>query len=145
MLAAIFWCLCWFRFLVVSQLCCGGLAALWWCVQSALTVFRDVLGVLFMSWWCVCGVLAVFRGGVFVSPLQQPSLLEASNAAWPCFAWQAWHFVTFNTCVVPYFVWQAQYFCDVFRRCVAFSGGAQQFGDCDRHFASQARHFRRVL
>ena len=66
MLAAIFWCLCWFRFLVVSQLCCGGLVALWWCVQSALTVFRDVLGVLLMSWWCVCGVLAVFRGGVFV-------------------------------------------------------------------------------
>ena len=42
------------------------LVALWWCVQSALTVFGDVLGVLLMSWWCVFGVLAVFRGGVFV-------------------------------------------------------------------------------
>ena len=38
------------------------------------------------------------------------------------FAWQAWHFVTFR-CVLQRvenrFAWQAQYFCDVFRRCVA--------------------------
>jgi hypothetical protein len=27
--------------------------------------------------------------------LQGGLLLEASNAAQPCFVWQAWHFVTF--------------------------------------------------
>ena len=38
------------------------------------------------------------------------------------FAWQAWHFVTFSrVCksVESRFVWQAQYFCVVFRRRVA--------------------------
>ena len=44
------------------------------------------------------------------------------------FAWQAWHFVTFRRVlerVESRFAWQAQYFCDVFRRCVAvFVAGA---------------------
>ena len=44
------------------------------------------------------------------------------------FAWQAWHFVTFRRvlrCVESRFAWQAQYFCDVFKRCVAvFVAGA---------------------
>ena len=44
------------------------------------------------------------------------------------FAWQAWHFVTFRRVlqrVGNRFAWQAQYFCDVFRRCVAvFVAGA---------------------
>ena len=44
------------------------------------------------------------------------------------FAWQAWHFVTFRRVlqrVENRFAWQAQYFSDVFRRCVAvFVAGA---------------------
>ena len=44
------------------------------------------------------------------------------------FAWQAWHFVTFRHVlqrVENRFAWQAQYFCVVFRRCVAvFVAGA---------------------
>ena len=44
------------------------------------------------------------------------------------FAWQAWHFVTFRHVlqrVENRFAWQAQYFGDVFRRCVAvFVAGA---------------------
>ena len=44
------------------------------------------------------------------------------------FAWQAWHFVTFRRVlqrVENRFAWQAQYLCDVFRRCVAvFVAGA---------------------
>ena len=59
------------------------------------------------------------RGGQF---------LEVSNFSLPRFAWQAWHFVTFRGVlqrVESRFVWQAQYFCDVFRRCVAvFVAGA---------------------
>ena len=43
---------------------------------------------------------------------------------WSCrFAWQAWHFVTLRHVsrrVQNRFVWQAQYFCYIFRRCVAF-------------------------
>ena len=43
---------------------------------------------------------------------------------WSCrFAWQAWHFVAFQHVsrrVKNRFVWQAQYFCYIFRRCVAF-------------------------
>ena len=44
------------------------------------------------------------------------------------FAWQAWHFVTFRRVlerVESRLAWQAQYFCDVFRICVAvFVAGA---------------------
>ena len=63
--------------------------------------------------------------------LQRWSFLEVSDVwllrfAWH--AWQAWHFVTFRRVlqrVESRFAWQAQYFCDVFRRCVAvFVAGA---------------------
>ena len=53
-----------------------------------------------------------------------------SVTLWTCqklcscrFAWQAWHFVTFQHVsrrVQNRFVWQAQYLCYIFRRCVAF-------------------------
>ena len=60
--------------------------------------------------------------------LQRWSFLEVSDVSLLRFAWQAWHFVTFR-CVLQRvenrFAWQAQYFCDVFRRCVAvFVAGA---------------------
>ena len=72
----------------------------------------------------------------------QPSATVRVRTVWPClwevlqegsflevsFAWQAWHFVTFSNVlqrVENRFVWQAQYFCDVLRRCVAdFVAGA---------------------
>ena len=50
------------------------------------------------------------------------SFLEVSDVSLLRFAWQAWHFVTFRRVlqrVESRFAWQAQYFCDVFRRCVA--------------------------
>ena len=46
------------------------------------------------------------------------SLLEVAHVALLRFAWQTWHFVTFRRVlqrVESRFVWQAQYFCDVFR------------------------------
>ena len=56
------------------------------------------------------------------------SFLEVSDVSLLRFAWQAWHFVTFRRVlqrVENRFAWQAQYFCDVFRRCVAvFVAGA---------------------
>ena len=55
--------------------------------------------------------------------LQRWSFLEVSDVSLLCFAWQVWHFVTFRRVlqrVESRFAWQqAQYFCDVFRRCVA--------------------------
>ena len=60
--------------------------------------------------------------------LQRWSVLEVSDVSLLRFAWQAWHFVTFRRVlqrVENRFAWQAQYFCDVFRRCVAvFVAGA---------------------
>ena len=60
--------------------------------------------------------------------LQRWSFLEVSDVSLLRFAWQAWHFVTFRGVlerVESRFAWQAQYFCDVFRRCVAvFVAGA---------------------
>ena len=54
--------------------------------------------------------------------------MEVSDVSLLRFAWQAWHFVTFRRVlqrVENRFAWQAQYFCDVFRRCVAvFVAGA---------------------
>ena len=56
------------------------------------------------------------------------SFLEVSDVWLLRFVWQGWHFVTFRRVlerVESRFVWQAQYFCDVFRRCVAvFVAGA---------------------
>ena len=55
-------------------------------------------------------------------------ILGFSDVSLLRFAWQAWHFVTFRRVlqrVENRFAWQAQYFCDVFRRCVAvFVAGA---------------------
>ena len=57
---------------------------------------------------------------------------------WSCrFAWQAWHFVTFQHVsqrVKSRFVWQAQYFCDVFTRCIAFfvAGAALWMSFCNK-------------
>ena len=60
--------------------------------------------------------------------LQEGSFLEVSDVSLPRFVRQAWHFVTFRRVlerVESRFAWQAQYFCDVFRRCVAvFVAGA---------------------
>ena len=60
--------------------------------------------------------------------LQEWSFLEVSDVSLLRFVWQAWHFVTFRRVlqrVENRFAWQAQYFCDVFRRCVAvFVAGA---------------------
>ena len=60
--------------------------------------------------------------------LQRWSFLEVSDVWLLRFAWQVWHFVTFRRVlerVESRFAWQAQYFCDVFRRCVAvFVAGA---------------------
>ena len=60
--------------------------------------------------------------------LQRLSFLEVSDVSLLRFAWQAWHFVIFRRVlqrVENRFAWQAQYFCDVFRRCVAvFVAGA---------------------
>ena len=76
--------------------------------------------------------------------LQRWSFLEVSDVWLLRFAWQAWHFVTFRRVlqrVESRFVWQAQYFCDVFRRCVAvFVAGAALWAP----FSWQAQHFRRV-
>jgi len=43
------------------------------------------------------------------------------------------------------FVWQAQYFCVVFRRCVAVFVAGALFGHVHLHFAWQAQHFRGVV
>ena len=60
--------------------------------------------------------------------LQRWSFLEVADVSLLRFAWQAWHFVTFRRVlqrVENRFAWQAQYFCDVFKRCVAvFVAGA---------------------
>ena len=67
-------------------------------------------------WPCLCEVL------------QRWSFLGVADVSLLRFAWQAWHFVTFRRVlqrVESRFAWQAQYFCDVFRRCVAvFVAGA---------------------
>ena len=60
--------------------------------------------------------------------LQRWSFLEFSDVSLLRFAWQAWHFVTFRRVLQrgeSRLAWQAQYFCDVFRRYVAvFVAGA---------------------
>ena len=95
-------------------------------------------------WFCVGKHCVVY---IYISRAQ-PFATVRANSVWPClwevlqrwfflevsdvwllrFAWQAWHFVTFRRVlqrVESRFAWQAQYFCDVFRRCVAvFVAGA---------------------
>ena len=64
--------------------------------------------------WC--------RRSVYGGKLQDLSSLKVSKQAILSFCGQAWHFVTFHHLsrrVKSGFVWQAQYFCDVFRRCSA--------------------------
>ena len=66
--------------------------------------------------------VAGFFGAVAVSvgEAAKPSSSKVSKQA---VMWQAWHFVTFHHLsrhVKRGFVWQVQYFCDVFRRCAAF-------------------------
>ena len=94
------------------------------------------------------GVEGVFARRRFrVRNRSQPFATVRTIPVWPClwevlqrwflgvsdvsllrFAWQAWHFVTFRRVlerVESRFAWQGQYFCDVFRRCVAvFVAGA---------------------
>ena len=80
--------------------------------------------------------------------LQRWFFLEVSDVSLLRFAWQAWHFVTFRRVlrrVENRFAWQAQCFCDVFRRWLQLSWQAQHFGRVHRHFSWQAQHFRRVL
>ena len=53
------------------------------------------------------------------------------------FAWQAWHFVTFRHVlqrVENRFAWQAQYFCVVFRRCVAVFVAGTALWTCPASF-----------
>ena len=54
----------------------------------------------------------------------------------------SWHSDVFRN-VSKVVLWQAQYFCVVLRRCVAWQ--AQHFGNLHGHFAWQAHHFRRVM
>ena len=130
-----------FMFVFVFFVCAGyGICV---CVFSRMRSkgSRFTLGVL--------GVEGVFaRRCVRERNRPQPSATVRTNSVWPClwevlqrwfflevpdvwllrFAWQAWHFVTFRRVlqrVESRCAWQAQYFCDVFRRCVAvFVAGA---------------------
>ena len=90
----------------------------WGCVRSTLLPRPQPFATVRVRtvWPCLWEVL------------QRWSFLEVSNVSLLHFAWQAWHFVTFRRVlerVESRFAWQAQYFCDVFRRCVAvFVAGA---------------------
>lgn len=54
--------------------------------------------------------------------LQRRSFLGVLDILLLRFPWQAWHFLAFR-CALQHveirFAWQAQYFCDIFRRCIA--------------------------
>ena len=79
--------------------------------------------------------------------LQEGSFLEVSDVSLLRFAWQAWHFVTFRRVlqrVENRFAWQAQYFCDVFRRCVAVFVAGAALWTCPLS-SWQAHRFRRVV
>ena len=63
--------------------------------------------------------------------------MEVSDVWLLRFAWQAWHFVTFRHVlerVESRFAWQAQYFCDVFRRCVAVFVACAALWTCPSSF-----------
>ena len=62
------------------------------------------------------------------------NVLHLSNLR---FAWQAWHFVTCGRVwqrVDNRFSWQAQYFCDVFRRCITFFVAGAALWTCPTQF-----------
>ena len=106
--------------------------------------------------------------GVEVRNRPQSYATVRVRAIWPCL-WlvlQKGHFLRFQRRVASFrlagvtlrdiqtcasyrvekrFVRQAQYFCDVFRRCVDFLWQAQHFGDHHRHFVQNAQHFGRVV
>ena len=86
----------------------------WGCVRSTLRLWSQPFATVRANsvWPCLWEVL------------QRGSFLEVSDVWLLRFAWQAWHFVTFRR-VLQRVESQAQYFCDVFRRCVAvFVAGA---------------------
>ena len=69
--------------------------------------------------------------------LQRLSFLEVSDVSLLRFAWQAWHFVTFRRVlerVESRFVWQVQYFRDVFTRCLAFFVAGAALWTCPSSF-----------
>ena len=88
----------------------------------------------------------------------RPSVYGESCKTFPCwrlhnrlscrFAWQAWHFVTFQ-----HLAWRVKVVLCGRRKTFAtfsddalqFSWQAQRFGDFRCHFAMQAQHFRRVV
>ena len=71
----------------------------------------------------VCGRRGL-KVAVHMGKVAKTYLFLTCQKIWSCrFAWQAWHFVTFQHVsqrVKSRFVWQAQYFSHVFTRCVAF-------------------------
>ena len=69
--------------------------------------------------------------------LQRWSFLGVADVSLLRFAWQAWHFVTFRRVlerVESRFVWQAQYFRDVFARCLAFFVAGAALWTCPSSF-----------
>ena len=62
--------------------------------------------------------------------LQEAAFFDVSSVASPRFLWQAWQIVTrgrVGSCVESHFAWQAQYLCDVSRRCFAFFAASAAF------------------
>ena len=57
----------------------------------------------------------------------------------------SWHLDVFCEVLKVGFAWQAQYFCDVFRRCVAVFVAGAALWTCPSPFFVQAQHFRRVM
>ena len=73
--------------------------------------------------------------------LQRWSFLDVSDVSLLRFAWQVWHFVAFRRVlqrVESRFAWQAQYFCDVFRRCVAVFVAGAALWTCPSFFVAGA-------
>ena len=69
--------------------------------------------------------------------------MEVSDASLLRFAWQAWHFVTFRRVlqrVENRFAWQAQYICDVFRKCVAVFVADAALWTCSSSFVVAVPH-----
>ena len=81
-------------------------------------------------WPCLWGVL------------QNWSLLEVSDVVSPRFAWQAWHFVTFQH---VFHNASKVVFCDRRNTFASFSEDELHFSWQAQHFGHLQRHFRRVL